>query len=345
MAGSGPGAASSSRSASSYWGAHALLWNRHLRFSRGVFRFVWEHLMRSRGSLRAVLMGLVGALGLAAGPAWCQPVGATWGGPYEIYEVRAGDTVENIAARFGVAPELIYNLNVLSPSAALDPGQDLAIPLPGGRDRESAGVEQAAAARQVPPRYAVVMTAGKITREPGSGGVLYAPAAGTRIVVKVERGSHWGVVMVDGSIGWIPKSCVEVSEETIAPERLQAMLAGRYDVVQEASRYLGVPYRYGGSLPGSVDCSLLVQAACGARGIRLPRTAADQFEVGRPVSSNELMPGDRLYFVDRSGRINHAGIYTGDGQFIHASSRRGCVAVDSLSDGFYWSRFAGARRS
>jgi cell wall-associated NlpC family hydrolase len=63
------------------------------------------------------------------------------------------------------------------------------------------------------------------------------------------------------------------------------------------------------------------------------------------VNYSELMPGDRLYFISRSGRINHAALYIGDGMFIHASSRRGCVGIDSLSDPFYWSRFIGARRN
>jgi cell wall-associated NlpC family hydrolase len=120
---------------------------------------------------------------------------------------------------------------------------------------------------------------------------------------------------------------------------------GRPDVVQEAMRYLGTPYRYGGRLPYDVDCSLLVQAAFGARGARLPRTAAEQFEVGQAVNYTELLPGDRLYFVSTSGRINHTGIYIGSGRFVHASSRKRCVAIDALGDRLYWSRFVGARRS
>ena len=284
-----------------------------------------------------------------ASAAWGQPAAAGWGGAYEIYQVRSGDTIQNIAARFGVSSDLIANFNGITSAQELMPGRDLAIPIPGGTPKEKARSSDPAApaARMLPPRYATVVHPGQITSELDGGDFLYQPAAGTKLVVKVERGTHWGVVMINGSIGWIDQSCLEVSNDTIPAEQLDLMLrgGGRADVVNEARRYLGVPYRYGGSLPYNVDCSLLVQTAYGSCGVRLPRTAASQFEVGRPVNYNELAPGDRLYFVNRSGRINHTGMYTGDGMFIHASSRRGCVGVDSLSDSFYWSRFIGARRN
>jgi len=288
-----------------------------------------------------VLAGLV----LFCGVAWGEPLIAGWDGAYEIYQVQPGDTVENIAARFGISPDLIRSFNALSGSSELVTGGDLAVPLPG---LPAKGAPQAPSAvvRMLPPRYAVVTKPGRIMSKPEGGKLHYEPTAGTPVVVKAEQGAHWGVVMVNGSIGWIDKTCVEVSNETISPESLKAMLrGGRQDIVQAAAQYLGTPYRYGGSLPADMDCSLLVQVAYGACGIRLPRTAAAQFEVGNSVNYNELQPGDRLYFINRSGHISHTGIYTDNGQFIHASSRQGCVAVDLLSDPFYWSRFIGARRS
>jgi LysM repeat protein len=268
---------------------------------------------------------------------------------YEIYQVRTGDTVENIAARFGVSPDLIRQFNEL-PSAELKTGQSLAVPIPITPTKRSPEMALA----QVPlniiePRYAAVTGVCQIVSEPldvGPDGLLYEMQAGNRVIVNAEQGDYWGVVMIDGSVGWIAKSSVELTDQMLSAEQLDAMLKGvRPDVVQEAYRYLGTPYRYGGRLPYSVDCSLLVQTAYAARGMKLPRTAAAQFEVGRSVGLSELLPGDRVYFINRSGRINHTGIYTGNGRFIHASARRGCVAVDSLYSRSYWTRFCGARRS
>lgn len=281
---------------------------------------------------------------LASVGAWAQPTTGDWGA-YEIYQAQPGDTVENIAARFGVAPELIRNLNALSDPAALVPGQALAIPLPGPPRTRTPAEPGPSPSQMRPARYGLTTQEVAITSEPEGGRLLYRVAAGTRLVVRMEQGSQWGVVMVDGSIGWVAKSSLEVTDEAISNDELARMLrGGRPDIAQEALRYLGTPYRYGGDLPYDVDCSRLVQAACSARGLRLPRTAAAQYEVGRPVNFNELAPGDRLYFVSRSGRINHTGIYLGNSQFIHASSRRGQVGIDSLADRSYWSRFVGARR-
>ena len=275
---------------------------------------------------------------------------------YEIYQVRTGDTVENIAARFAITPERIRLLNRLPSNAPLEPGQSLAIPLPLSPSRPQG---QAALPSEQPtpsfpakpipePRYAIVATPAQIQTEPTSAPtqVLYQVHTGAQLLVNSHCKDWWGVVMADGSTGWIAASALQLTDQTITPDQLELMLHGaRPDVVQEAFRYLGTPYRYGGRLPCDVDCSLLVQTVFGARGIPLPRTAAAQFEVGQHVGWVELLPGDRLYFVNHSGRINHAGIYIGDGRFIHASSRHGCVAVDNLGDPHYWARFLGACRS
>jgi cell wall-associated NlpC family hydrolase len=266
---------------------------------------------------------------------------------YEIYQVRAGDTVENIAARFGVSPDLVRQFNELS-SGELAIGQSLAIPIPV-TPRRAVERRPSAPLNIIEPRYATVTGPSQIISEPldvGPTDALYEPQAGTRVIVNAEQGDFWGVVMIDGSVGWITKASVQLTDQMLSAEQVETMLkGGRPDIVQEAYRYLGTPYCYGGHLPYNVDCSLLVQTAFAARGIRLPRTAAAQFEVGRSVGLSELLPGDRLYFVSRSGRINHTGLYTGNGRFIHASGRLGCVAVDSLYSRAYWTRFCGARRS
>jgi cell wall-associated NlpC family hydrolase len=268
---------------------------------------------------------------------------------YELYQVRPGDTVENIAARFGISPERIRTLNRVSPSAQPNPGRAIAIPIT--RPRPSAEMPAPAAdpaPRDLQPRYASVIASTPIRTQPNSPSaeVLYQPELGAQLIVVAEQSDHWGVVMVDGSTGWIPKTSAQLTDQTIDPDTLDAMLkGGRPDIVQEAFRYLGTPYRYGGHLPYNLDCSLLVQTVFASRGLRLPRTANAQYDHGQSVNSSNLLPGDRLYFVSKSGRINHTGIYIGGGRFIHASSRRGRVAVDKLAEPMYRTRFAGARRS
>lgn len=124
--------------------------------------------------------------------------------------------------------------------------------------------------------------------------------------------------------------------------------------------YLGAPYKSGGTDPGGVDCSGLVQGAFRQAGIMLPRTVAEQFTVGRPVRWGELRFGDVLFFnrfcqVKKSewftaglsdpGRLQevcHNGIYVGNGRFVHAAPRG--VSLAPLEAEVWRVSFAGARR-
>ena len=63
------------------------------------------------------------------------------------------------------------------------------------------------------------------------------------------------------------------------------------------------------------------------------------------MKKSELKAGDLVFFKTRGRRvINHVGIFIGNGKFIHASSGKGRVRVDTLTDGYYSSRYAGGRR-
>lgn len=108
--------------------------------------------------------------------------------------------------------------------------------------------------------------------------------------------------------------------------------------------YLGARYRYGGSSSRGFDCSGFTAYIYRQHGIHLPHNSAAQYRVGKPVSRSELKPGDLVFFRTRGNRISHVGIYIGNGKFVHASSARGRVRVDTLNSGYYHQRYVGARR-
>lgn len=114
--------------------------------------------------------------------------------------------------------------------------------------------------------------------------------------------------------------------------------------VQTAGWYLGVPYVWGGVSPSGFDCSGLIHYTLLSNGIVVPRTAADQYNVGTWVSRSNLRPGDLVFFTTYKAGPSHVGIYIGSGQFVHASSGAGRVTVSSLSSSYYASRYIGARR-
>jgi cell wall-associated NlpC family hydrolase len=111
------------------------------------------------------------------------------------------------------------------------------------------------------------------------------------------------------------------------------------DVVSIAMQYLGVPYVWGGESPGGFDCSGLVVFAYAQIGISLPHYTGALWNVGTPVSADQLEPGDLVFFYG----LGHVGIYIGGGQFVHAPHTGDVVKISTL-DGSYSSSFDGARR-
>jgi cell wall-associated NlpC family hydrolase len=116
--------------------------------------------------------------------------------------------------------------------------------------------------------------------------------------------------------------------------------AARAKVVRYARRFVGVPYRYGGSSPRTgFDCSGFVAYVYRHFGVSLPHYSVAQFALGRRVSRSRLRAGDVLFF----NGLGHVGIYVGKGLFIHAPHTGTRVSVASLA-GWYSAEYAGARR-
>lgn len=115
--------------------------------------------------------------------------------------------------------------------------------------------------------------------------------------------------------------------------------------VRVATAMLGTPYHYGGSSPRrGFDCSGLVYYAFRETGIRVPRTTVAQLRHAQPVPLPEILPGDLLFFRQRSSRVSHVGIYVGDGWFIHAPSRGKRVSWESLQNSYWKPRLVAAGR-
>lgn len=114
-------------------------------------------------------------------------------------------------------------------------------------------------------------------------------------------------------------------------------------IVNYSYNFLGKPYVFGAAGPKAFDCSGLTQYVFAKFGISLPHYTGSQFAMGTSVSKEKLQQGD-LVFFNTYGAISHVGIYTGSGEFIHAPSSGKTVRVSSLSESYYASRYAGARR-
>ncbi|WP_028694794.1 C40 family peptidase [Pseudomonas cremoricolorata] len=113
------------------------------------------------------------------------------------------------------------------------------------------------------------------------------------------------------------------------------------DVLFRAIGLVGTPYRWGGNTPDSgFDCSGLIKYVYNdAAGISLPRSTREMIVMQAPsVNINALQSGDIVFFATNGGsQVSHAGIYVGEGRFVHAPRTGGTVRLDYLSNS-YWSK-------
>lgn len=107
-----------------------------------------------------------------------------------------------------------------------------------------------------------------------------------------------------------------------------------------AEKFLGTPYVYGGSTPSGFDCSgFTTYVFRNALGISLPRTSSEQSQTYTRVNSiSELKAGDLVFFGNGS-KVNHVGIYVGEGEFIHSPHTGSYVKYDTLNSGNYYKNF------
>jgi cell wall-associated NlpC family hydrolase len=103
-----------------------------------------------------------------------------------------------------------------------------------------------------------------------------------------------------------------------------------------ASRYLGVPYVFGGESPAGFDCSGLVAYVYAQFGIRLPHSSAQQGRIGTKIARSAALPGDVVVMDGGS----HVGIYIGGGRMIDAPMPGRVVSNDAIYDNnYYFVRF------
>ncbi len=241
-------------------------------------------------------------------------------------------------------------------------------------------------ARGAENRNSVVGLLGQIARQTPiyrgrssrTGLLTYAPA-GTYVAVQDMAGAWYGVLMADGSMGWLRRSslnllnyqvtraAVTVSPNYAAPSSnatgssvptgsdpgdIYPRSTAPYftgdpnALLQEAYRYLGVPYVWGGNTARGIDCSGFIRNVFVACGFPLPRLGSDQMAYGVPVPVDQLRAGDRLYFGRRKERVGvtHTGLYIGNGYFIHSATSTHGVAISRLDDPRFWRIYVCARR-
>jgi peptidoglycan endopeptidase LytE len=283
----------------------------------------------------------------------------------ERYTVKPGDTLYEISKSFGVSIRALKKANHLE-ADTIKPKQVLLIPIQEERQtgekskRSSVQKTKKPSAEMVKKpsaeRESYVVQKGdslySISKKVGlsieeikkmNGLQSTALKIGQKLLLRKQR------MEMDEEVEELGDA-EEVTEVTQAQgereEEVASNSLGKWSNTEERNlfirvvkNFLGVPYRLGGSTLKGIDCSAFVKKIYEIFNVQLPRTAGEQFLFGRKVEKNQLEEGDLVFFKTRRANHGHVGIYIGDNQFIHASSRNKEVKVDNLDTPYFHQRF------
>jgi cell wall-associated NlpC family hydrolase len=192
----------------------------------------------------------------------------------------------------------------------------------------------------------------------GTGGsVVTSLSSGTGVTVTgFEKG--WYAVTAAGKSGYVSgdylalvsKAVTSTQQTATQPAETPVITATGTgaEIAAKALEYVGYPYKYGGEGPDAFDCSGFTKYIYGLYGVTLYHGSIKQGQTGTAVDKSELQPGDLVLFYGTGSEAGvkdgHVGIYIGNDQFVHASSSKTGVKIDSLNTGTYLKRYSGARR-
>jgi cell wall-associated NlpC family hydrolase len=144
----------------------------------------------------------------------------------------------------------------------------------------------------------------------------------------------------------VPFSTAVHADETEKPGLFQRYSVNIQDLIIKGLEFVGVPYRRGGNtVESGLDCSGFTRLVfLDSNGIDLPRTAAEQAQVGTKVSAEELKPGDLVFFNTMKRAYSHVGIYLGNDQFVHAPKPGAEIRVENMHQAYWVGKYNGARR-
>ncbi len=270
------------------------------------------------------------------------------------YTVHRGETLKRISQKLGIPVAALEKANGLSGNH-LRRGQVLTIPNSASYVAEAAPVM--GTARILPE--SVTPHAGPFAGSKALDALLKGDS-----FAEIDRKSGWVKLQLRSGTGWLPSETVAISaapvlavytpvthvaKSTASKARetvVEKVAKSKNSLLKKAMTYRGVRYRWGGTSRSSgVDCSGFTTSVFKSQGIALPRTSIEQSHVGTAVAKSALKPGDLVFFrTSRSIRINHVGIYVGDGKFIHAATGAGHVMVSSLDQAYFARDYVTARR-
>ena len=190
-------------------------------------------------------------------------------------------------------------------------------------------------ALQVAELMAIVSTDRLNAREqPTQDSKIWTQISNNERYPVTEQLDGWVGIELDTSTAYVSTDYVDVRyalPEAVKFSPLDGNQSLRNKMVNYGLQFVGNPYVWGGNDPHTgADCSGFVKYVYShVAGITLPRTSREQARQGTPIKSSQMRPGDLIFYANGGGTVNHVAMYIGNGQIVHAASRRSGIKIST----------------
>lgn len=173
-----------------------------------------------------------------------------------------------------------------------------------------------------------------VRTEPSTEAPIWTQISNNERYSVITQMDGWVEIELDTTSAYVSTDFVDVRyalPEAVTFSSLDGNKSLRNKIVNYALQFLGNRYVWGGTNPNTgADCSGFVQYVYrNVAGITLNRTSREQAKQGTRVDSANMRPGDLIFYTDRSGTVNHVAMYIGNGQIVHAASRKSGIKIST----------------
>ncbi len=170
--------------------------------------------------------------------------------------------------------------------------------------------------------------------EPSTDAPIWTQISNNERYDVISQQDGWVEIALDTTSAYVSTDFVDVRyalPEAIPFSPIKEQSSLRSQIVNYALQFVGNRYVWGGNDPHTgVDCSGFTKYVYShVAGITLPRVSRDQARTGTKIDSSKMRPGDLIFYTNRSGTVNHVAMYIGNGQIVHAASRRSGIKIST----------------
>ena len=173
-----------------------------------------------------------------------------------------------------------------------------------------------------------------VRTEPSTESQIWTQLSNNERYAVLSQTDGWVEIELDSTSAYVSTDFVDVRyalPEAIKFSPLDANVSLRNKIVNYALQFVGGKYVWGGNDPHTgADCSGFTKYVYSkVAGITLNRVSRDQAKQGKQIKSSEMRPGDLIFYTNSKGTINHVAMYIGNGQIVHAASRRSGIKIST----------------